>query len=57
MHHLGIGRGHTSKRILAITDETTVTVVRLNTGEILSEHTIDPPADCPGNDRCLATAK
>jgi len=42
MHHLGIGRDHTGKRILAITDETTVTVVHLDTGEVLSEHTIDP---------------
>ena len=42
MHHLGIGRRHTGTRILAITDETTVTVIHLHTGEILSEHTIDP---------------
>lgn len=42
MHHLGIGRRHTGKRILAITDETTVTVTHLDTGEILSEHHIDP---------------
>ena len=42
MHHLGIGRAHTSKRILAITDETNVTVIHLDTGEILSEHTINP---------------
>ena len=42
MHHLGIGRRHTGKRILAITDETTATVIHLDTGEILSEHTIDP---------------
>lgn len=42
MHHLGIGRRHATKRILAITDETTVTVIHLDTGEILSEHRIDP---------------
>lgn len=42
MHHLGIGRRHTGKRVLAITDETTVTVTHLDTGEILSEHTIEP---------------
>ncbi len=42
MHHLGIGRAHTGKRILAITDQTTVTVINLDTGEILSEHHIDP---------------
>lgn len=42
MHHLGIGRTHAGKRILAITDETTVTVTHLDTGEILSTHNIDP---------------
>jgi transposase InsO family protein len=42
MHHLGIGRRHTGKRVLAITDETTATVIHLDTGEILSEHHIDP---------------
>ena len=42
MHHLGIGRAHTGKRILAITDQTTITVIHLDTGEILSEHHIDP---------------
>ncbi|WP_300266560.1 IS481 family transposase [Microbacterium sp.] len=42
MHHLGIGRRHTGKRVLAITDETSVTVTHLDTGEILSEHTIAP---------------
>ncbi len=33
---------HRGKRILALTDETTVTVVHLDTGEILSTHHIDP---------------
>jgi len=42
IHHLGIGRRHTGKRILAIADETTIPVIRLETGEILSEHRIDP---------------
>lgn len=42
MHHLGIGRRHTGKRVLAIADQTTITVIHLDTGEILSEHTIDP---------------
>jgi transposase InsO family protein len=42
MHHLGIGRRHTGKRILAIADETTITVIHLDTGEILSEHHIEP---------------
>jgi transposase InsO family protein len=42
MHHLGIGRRHRGTRILAITDETTATVIALDTGEILSEHRINP---------------
>jgi transposase InsO family protein len=42
MHHLGIGYQHRGTRILALTDDTTVTVIALNTGEILSTHTIDP---------------
>jgi len=42
MHHLGIGYQHRGKRILALIDETTVTVIHLETGEILSEHHIDP---------------
>jgi transposase InsO family protein len=42
MHHLGIGYRHRGKRVLALIDDTTVTVIHINTGEILSEHTIDP---------------
>lgn len=42
MHHLGVGKAHHGKRILALTDDTTVTVIELHTGEILSEHLIDP---------------
>ncbi|HWI30326.1 MAG TPA: hypothetical protein VNT50_02450 [Microbacterium sp.] len=42
MHHLGIGYQHRGKRILALIDESTVTVVHLDTGEILSTHIIDP---------------
>jgi transposase InsO family protein len=42
MHHLGIGRTHTGKRILALADNTTITVTHLDTGEILSTHLIDP---------------
>ncbi|MDR5700728.1 hypothetical protein RH864_12870, partial [Agromyces sp. LY-1074] len=42
MHHLGIGSHHRGKRVLALIDETTVTVIHLDTGEILSEHTIQP---------------
>ena len=42
MHHLGIGAAHRGKEILAITDTTSVTVIELRTGEILSTHDIDP---------------
>jgi transposase InsO family protein len=42
MHHLGIGAAHARKRVLAIADDTTVTVIELATGEILSTHHIDP---------------
>jgi transposase InsO family protein len=42
MHHLGIGAAHAGTRALAIADHTTVTVIALTTGEILSSHHIDP---------------
>jgi transposase InsO family protein len=42
MHHLGVGATHARKRVLAIPDDTTVTVTQLETGEILSTHDIDP---------------
>jgi transposase InsO family protein len=42
MHHLGIGATHAGKPVLAIADDTTITVVHLNTGEILSTHLIEP---------------
>jgi len=42
MHHLGIGAAHAGKRVLAIADDTTITVIELHTGEILATNTIDP---------------
>jgi transposase InsO family protein len=42
MHHLGVGYRHRGVQILAIADESTITVIELTTGEILSTHTIDP---------------
>jgi hypothetical protein len=42
MHHLGIGSKNAGKRILAIADHTTITVIELDTGEILSTHLIEP---------------
>jgi transposase InsO family protein len=42
MHHLGIGATHRGKRILAIADHTTITVVHLDTSEIIATNQIDP---------------
>jgi len=42
MHHLGVGAANAHRRVLAIADQTTVSVIDLTTGEILSTHTIDP---------------
>jgi transposase InsO family protein len=42
MHHLGIGAAHAGKRVLAIADDTTVTVTDLTTGEVLGVHHIQP---------------
>jgi transposase InsO family protein len=42
LHHLHIGAVHARRRVLAIADETDVTVIALDTGEILSSHLIEP---------------
>lgn len=42
MHHLGIGRAHARKRVLAFADDHHVTVTDLATGEVLSTHHIEP---------------
>ena len=42
MHHLAIGKPHARKRVLAIADDTHVTVSELATGEVLSRHLIQP---------------
>ncbi len=42
MHHLGIGIEHRGKRILAIADQTTITVVHLDTEQVIATHLIDP---------------
>jgi Integrase core domain len=41
MHHLRIGAIHAGTRVLAIVDEHEVTVVALDTGELLSVHRIE----------------
>lgn len=42
LHHLKIGAVHARRRVLAIVDERDVTIVALDTGEVLSSHLIDP---------------
>ena len=42
MHHLGIGTVHARKRVLALADDTHITVIELATGEVLSTHLIEP---------------
>ena len=42
LYHLKVGTGHARQRVLAIVDEQEVTVVALDTGEILSSHLIEP---------------
>jgi transposase len=43
MHHLGIGYRHRGQPVLLLADPATITVVHRTTGEVLSEHDIDPP--------------
>jgi hypothetical protein len=42
MRHLHIGTAHAGTRVLALADQTRVTVVELETGLVLSTHQIDP---------------
>ena len=42
LYHLKVGAAHARRRVLAIVDEAEVTVVALDTGEILSTHRIEP---------------
>jgi transposase InsO family protein len=42
MHHLGIGTAHARKRVLALADDHHITVIELETGEVLSTHLIEP---------------
>jgi transposase InsO family protein len=42
LHHLKVGAAFARRRVLAIVDEQEVTVVTLDTGEILSTHLIEP---------------
>jgi hypothetical protein len=42
LHYLNAGLAHARRRVLAIVDEAEVTVVALDTGELLSTHRIEP---------------
>ena len=42
LYHLKVGATFARRRVLAIVDEREVTVVALDTGEILSTHLIEP---------------
>jgi hypothetical protein len=42
MHHLGVGATHKGKAVTILIDPDSVTVIHHDTGEVLSEHTIDP---------------
>ena len=42
MHHLGIGTEHARRRVIALGDQATITVIDLITGEVLSTHLIEP---------------
>jgi hypothetical protein len=42
MHHLGARIINARKRVLTPVDDTTVTVTELTTGEVLSQHLIEP---------------
>jgi transposase InsO family protein len=42
LHHLRIGAAHARRRVLALADDSIVTVIALDTGEVLSVHHIEP---------------
>jgi hypothetical protein len=41
-HQLGVGAAHARRQVLAFVDEREVTVVALETGEVLYSHRIEP---------------
>jgi hypothetical protein len=42
MHYLGVGAVHAGQAVTILIDADTVTVLHTDTGEVLSEHAIDP---------------
>ena len=51
LYHLKVGAAHARRRVLAIVDEQEVTVVALDTGEVLSSHRIEPDKGYSRNTR------
>ena len=45
MRHLGVGATHKGQAVTILIDADTVTVLHTDTGEVLSQHTIDPDRD------------
>jgi transposase InsO family protein len=45
MHHIGIGRAHTGKTVLALIDDLDIRVIDTTTGQILRHLTLDPTSD------------
>lgn len=45
LHHLGVGRTHTSNPVLLLVAGTDTLVIHRTTGEIIAEHTINPNRD------------
>ena len=45
MHHIGIGRAHAGKTVLALIDDLDIRVIDTTTGEILRHLTLDPTRD------------
>ncbi|HKY66989.1 MAG TPA: IS481 family transposase, partial [Acidimicrobiales bacterium] len=45
MHHIGIGRAHAGKTILALIDNLDIRVIDTTTGEVLRHLTLDPTRD------------
>jgi transposase InsO family protein len=42
MHHLGVSAAHAGSAVTILIDPDTATVIHTDTGEVLSQHTIDP---------------
>ena len=45
MHHIGIGRAHATKTVLALIDDLDIRIIDTTTGEVLRHLTLDPTRD------------